>query len=593
MRPLVAFDIETYPNYFLIAFKGLESGKVISYEAREGKPIDKDLLKHMREVILERRTIFGFNSRNFDIPLLVLALAGRDTVQLHDAAQSIIENAQQGWQTLQQHNIKIPDYIDHFDVQEPAPGVGVSLKLYGGRMHSKRLQDLPVEPGTELTPAEMDITKDYCVNDLDTTIDLYNDIKSRIELRGNMGEQYDLDLRSKSDAQIAEAVIRSEVEKLKTKRVYRPDYIPDTIKYTRPLFVRVHNPDLKSIMQKIVAHEFCTNDKGNILLPEWLSKEPITIGNSKYQMGIGGLHSCESAQTLHSDDEHQLIDADVASYYPSIILNLGLYPEHLGKEFLTVYRDIVERRLEAKRAGDDVTNNSLKITINGAFGKLGNKWSVLYSPELLLRVTLTGQLSLLMLIDGLERSGIPVVSANTDGIVARVPKGKRDEYDQICKEWSDLTGFVLEFSEYSALYSRDVNNYLAVKGDDVKGKGIFTLDSLMKNPHADIAVRAVINFITKDVPLIDTIKQCDDIRQFLVLRKVTDGAVYKDNFLGKVVRFYWSTDGDMIQYKKNGNKVPKSDGSRPLMELPDTFPDDVDYERYVAESEAILTTLGV
>ena len=139
-------------------------------------------------------------------------------------------------------------------------------------------------------------------------------------------------------------------------------------------------------------------------------------------MGIGGLHSTESGRSVHSDHEYVLVDADVASQYPSIILQTGLTPMSLGEPFLEVYGAIKDERLVAKRAKDKVKDKGLKIALNGSYGKLGSPYSVLYAPHLMIATTLTGQLSLLMLIERAESAGIPVVSGNTDGVVFRCPR---------------------------------------------------------------------------------------------------------------------------------------------------------------------------
>jgi hypothetical protein len=55
--------------------------------------------------------------------------------------------------------------MKHFDIQEPAPAVMISLKLYGGRLHSKKLQDLPIDPHATLTKDQTEILRKYCVND--------------------------------------------------------------------------------------------------------------------------------------------------------------------------------------------------------------------------------------------------------------------------------------------------------------------------------------------------------------------------------------------------------------------------------------------
>jgi hypothetical protein len=109
-------------------------------------------------------------------------------------------------------------------------------------------------------------------------------------------------------------------------------------------------------------------------------------------MGIGGLHSSEQRQALVSDSDHVLIDRDVTSYYPAIILEGNLSPLHLRERdaFIRVFRSIVQRRVEAKKKGDSVVANALKIVANGSFGKLGSRYSVLYSPHLMIQVTLTG-----------------------------------------------------------------------------------------------------------------------------------------------------------------------------------------------------------
>jgi hypothetical protein len=76
-------------------------------------------------------------------------------------------------------------------------------------------------------------------------------------------------------------------------------------------------------------------------------------------MGIGGLHSTESNRALHSDDDSVLVDVDVASYYPRIILGSGLYPKALGKAFMEVFTivkivdDQASRTYKSAEAADE------------------------------------------------------------------------------------------------------------------------------------------------------------------------------------------------------------------------------------------------
>lgn len=597
MENLVVLDCEVYKNYFLIAFKNLVDNKIVSIEAKgEDNSLSEEDRKRLYAIMMKRET-FGFNTINYDIPILIYAMRGYCCSDIKGMSDYIIENGSKGWQTLQKYGLSIPEYIKNHDIAEVAPGVMVGLKLYGARMHSKRLQDLPYDPATILSEEEMNVVKLYCINDLDTTIDLFNMVKERMVLRQEMGKRYGKYLMSKSDAQVAEVVIKSQMEQGTLRKFYAPKIASTTTyKYKIPAYIKFETKQLNDALDIIRKHNFVLDGKGSIKLPDELKKMKIKLGYSTYQLGVGGIHSTEKRQSIIPNDNELLIDKDVAAYYPAIILNLKLYPQHLGEKFLKIYKNIVDDRLKAKREKNKVVNESLKIVINGSFGKLGNKYSCLYSPDLMMTVTLTGQLSLLMIIERLEKHGIKVISANTDGFVSIVPKDKHTLYQDLCLNWELETGFDLEEARYQALYSRDINNYLAVKENgETKGKGIFTLNELQKNPQGDISIIAVIDFLTKGIPVAKTIKECKDVRKFLVVRSVTGGGVWKTEYLGKVVRWVYSTKGDSITYKKKNktggnNKVPKSDGARPIMELGD-LPTDIDYSRYIKESIDILDDL--
>ena len=594
MKNFVVLDCEVYPNYFLVAFKNIDNDRIITIEARgEEESLTTEALRKLNSV-MRQRTTFGFNSIKYDMPIILFALKGNTCKNIHKLSDRIISSNDPGWKTMKDFGLTWPTEMSHFDISEPAPGVRVSLKLYGGRLHSQKLQDLPIEPGSTLTEQEMDETLKYCINDLDTTIDLYRKVEDRIKLRYDMSEQYGQDLRSKSDAQIAEAVIKSVLaEKFPRRRFIRPTIKSDTTyKYDVPTYIKFEGEQLNEALDFIREHDFELDGKGSIKLPRKLSAMKIAIGDSIYKLGVGGIHSTEHKQAIVPKENELLCDRDVASYYPAIILNLGLYPKHLGETFLDIYQGIVDERLKAKRAGNKLVNESLKIVINGSFGKLGSKYSILYSPDLMMMVTITGQLALLMLIERLEKAGIKVVSANTDGFVSILDKSLYNIYDDICFQWELDTAFELEETQYKALYSRDVNNYVAITDYGTKGKGIFSSEEIKKNPAAKICITAVEQYLTEKTPIEKTITECTDIKPFLTVRTVNGGAIWKGQYLGRVVRWIYSTEGEKITYKKNDNKVPKSDGARPVMELTE-IPKDLDYNRYIEEANEILESIGI
>tara|TARA_R110002153_G_scaffold18325_1_gene64144 strand:+ start:129 stop:1289 length:1161 start_codon:yes stop_codon:yes gene_type:complete len=366
-------------------------------------------------------------------------------------------------------------------------------------------------------------------------------------------------------------------------------------KYDTPAFIQVNHPALKEALETIEHTVFYTNQVGRIILPPELKKYAVQIGNSTYRLGIGGLHSSEQNTTHTSNDDHQLYDFDVVSYYPAIIIKLKLFPESAGPGFVKVFKEYVDMRVNAKKSGDDVTAAALKIAINGVYGKFGSKWSFLYAPQNIIQVTITGQLCLLMLIEALESEGIPVVSANTDGIVIKCPDDKYDMMYFIVDEWETITEFETESTRYKSLHSRDVNNYIAIKDDGYKSKGAFSTPGLMKNPETSICNQAVINYLIDGKPLQDTIQECKDVTQFVSVRTVRDGALDQHgDYLGKVIRWYYAKGiKGPITHSINGYKVPKSEGAQALMDLPDQFPKDINYDWYLGEAQSLLTDLGV
>jgi hypothetical protein len=588
---MLILDIECYSNYFLISFLSVETGKIRSFELHDTQPFDIKTVS----ALMNKYTTISFNGLSFDLPMLTAALSGWNNLKLKALCDSIIKSKLPSYRICNDAGIHTPKSWNHIDLIEVAPGMS-SLKIYGGRLNAEKIQDLPITPDARISPSEYELMREYCANDLYTTKLLYDTLKPQIALRISMSEQYGLDLRSKSDAQIAETVICSELSKETGKKYKKPDIKDSEIfRYLDPQIITFQRSDLNEIFQKLISERFTLGANGAVQMPEWLKNQKIMIAATEYQMGIGGLHSCEKSQYVRIDENTLLFDMDVAGYYPSIILQQRLAPKSMGEPFLRVYQSIVTRRLKAKHDGDKVTADTLKICVNGSFGKLGSKYSALYAPDLLIQTTITGQLALLMLIERIESVGAHIISANTDGIVVYCAKSVEQAVMSVAWGWELETSYELERTNYFAIASRDVNNYVAVKLDGkTKGKGIFAPTGLAKNPDCPIIFSAVATCIAKGTPIEKTIRECKDIRQFVTVRKVTGGATWRGEYLGKAIRFYYSTDvrhDECIHYKTNSNRVPNSAGAKPLMLLGD-FPTDIDYAEYITAAENLLCEVG-
>lgn len=636
-------DVESYWNYFLVAFEDIETGDQYEFSMYGRDSVLPKLQRQQLRKFLKNNRTITFNGRNFDMLLIVACIRGFTCEALKSLTNDIIEGKQKPWDIEREYGFKVPDF-DHIDLIEVAFG-RASLKIYNGRLHGKKLQDLPYPPETKLTRQEADNVCEYCFNDLDATRNLHGALGGQIKLRNALSLEHGIDLRSKSDAQVAEAIIRKEMVRLtgKCEKADSKEWVIGTeFYYTAPKFIKFRSPKLKELLRLIQETPFKIGKGGYVNLPDELKAEKIRINDGVYTLGIGGLHSNEKCVSHEAGDDYILRDSDVTSYYPAIILALKLFPKQLGKTFLRIYGAIVKDRVAAKKKvaelteqlkgvndpdriakiNDEIAKQQIaadggKIMVNGSFGKFGSQYSILYSPPLLIQTTITGQLSLLMLIEAIEDIGIEVISANTDGVVSKIPVWMESEYYEVIREWEEQTGFNMEFTDYKGVYSRDVNSYIAVKTDGkVKTKGAYSLGAISNNPQTEICIEAAIAHITGKGSIIGTIKASKDIRKFITLRTVNGGAMWPaapteeggfrhvprvldGEYLGKAIRWYYAKGVDWaIHYRKptasgTHNKVPRTDGARPCMELPDALPHDIDYSWYMRNAYEILEDIGL
>lgn len=648
-REIIVFDTEIVPSHYLFCARRLSDNKVVRLWGH--KPEDMERLG-----LLLRNpnlTWVSFNGIKFDMPLAVAAAGGATVRELKAMANDIITNNKPEWMTYRDHAIEKvicadDTVIDHIDLMEVAPGVMVSLKLYGARMGSPSLVDMPYHHEDFLEDWQAEVLAEYCENDLDETARLYNRLRGQIALRDEVGQKYGIDMRSKSDAQMAEAIIAKE---LRIGRVGQTP-VPKTVTYKAPPFIQPRSGILQDILSRIERHQFKVHQgNGAVELPAFLSEEPVLIGKGRYQMGIGGLHSQHDRCVMwEASDDFEIVDADIASQYPTIISNAGLAPKNLGDGFLPLYRGIIKTRLEAKRAGDKLVADTYKIVLNGSYGKFGSMFSKLYAPDLMIATTLTGQLYLLNLIYELDQMGITVISANTDGVTFGGPPALVKKAKDFIDIYGWTTNFEFEYASFKRIAYKDVNNYIGIKSNgDIKCKGLYAESGLQKNPTNEVCTlaaqaylatgRSVKSFILEHLRL-------ENLPDFLQARTVNGGAMqcttpaepadipaflaasgytlvgkkwemgsewsgtqlmtYRRQMelvmrshgqhLGRVARWYYSTDPIYeagIRYKKTGNLVPKSEGGRALMKLPDTLPPDIDVQRYIDETVSHLHNMGV
>lgn len=602
----LVWDIECYPNYFCVAFESVESGKQLIFQLDDtGRWYDPNKLKWVLETFL----LVDFYGEGYDKWIAAVACAIPDCHAMYLATVQIIEQNERPYKVLKSMKVKQLN-INHIDVIELTP-LSPSLKNMAGRLDSELMMDLPFKPGTILSEQQKIITRWYCFNDLSNTKLVLNAHKEQITIREEFGKRYGIDLRSHSDAQIAEAVFRAEVKRLTGReiRAGSADVTDKPFRLMIPSFIKFETENLQWVLGQLRMTDFRVQENGYIALPDWLKGIKIPIGGAIYRMGIGGLHSSEKKIAHFAGDKYLLRDFDVASYYPKLIMMMcrmfDLAPSIIGDMFLAIYSGIVSERLAAKAAKNKKLAEVLKIVVNGTFGKTLDPWSVMYCPQLGMQTTVIGQLCLLMAIERLSLAGLEVINANTDGIVVKCPIEREADMMGIFKQWEKDTTLEMETTDYKLVASRDVNNYIAVYTEEkdgkwAKSKGIFTDRGVKKNTWQEIVSEAVVKFMVERKSIRQTITECQDIGKFVMIRKADGGAVKvwengQIDFVGKFARWYYGIgEKTGLVTAKKGHAVGASDGAIPIMRYPKdrACPPDLDRERYISEAYSLLEQIG-
>jgi len=426
-----------------------------------------------------------------------------------------------------------------------------------------------------MTQEEIDVTMNYCINDVmatyeffkvttgDTEHPLYKG-NDQLQLRLDIQEEFDINCINYSDSKIGDEMIKKyycEEKKITYANLPRTGFFRKKIIVSNcsPKYVKFQTNQLIEFKKYIDSLVLAINDD---------FKESINFYGNTYTFAKGGLHTENKPEVFEADEQFEIIDWDVSSYYPAIIINNGRYPQHLNKDFLAGYKRMFERRLELKpQAKNDKRIagivGALKLAVNSVYGKSSDVQNWIYDRQLTMFTTITGELSLLMLIEAYELAGIHVISANTDGVTIRIEKTHLDKMNEINEWWQNLTKYELERTDYSKIIFSTVNDYLAVKTNgEVKKKGDFLTDfELHKNKSGRIIPIALEQYFINDTPVADTIINHSNIYDFAMRQKANRDFHFEGRSKGrskvynKLIRYYVSNDGEKLFKIKNADSM--------------------------------------
>lgn len=575
------YDIEVFQNIFHCSVKNTETNNIYKFEISERKNQLRELVKFFKQVDkyitwgdyyttninIPANVIFcGYNNLYYDNPIINYIIEYEDKLMQYNIPTicSSIFNLSKTITTSSEDNIdawkhwKYQIWFDTFDILTMlySNKLRVGLKEIQVTMQYPNVQEFVCNWTKPLPLEDFDSMIDYNINDIESTSELLNRCKKDVDLRIAIEDEYGVRVLSKDGVNIGMKILTQkylektgltwqDIKDLRSPMSVIPlkDVILPFIKYDSPILQRV----LDDMKNQIVS----PGRKGY--------ENKFVFNNLRYSVGVGGIHSVNSPEIIIPRDDEMLIDIDVASLYPSMLIEYEFYPKHLGKEFLEVYKQIKDERIEAKHNGDKVKNETLKLALNGLSGNLQNEHNFCYSPFAVMQIRINGQLLLLMLAEKLTQIGCRIVQANTDGLFVLLKKDVYSKVNSICREWEQLTKLTLEEDRFKAMYQYAINDYFAITEDNkVKEKGMFiTAVKLGKGLTPKIIPKAVISFFKDGIPVEDTIKNCTDIRDFLMSEKTGKQwhVEYMNEEQQRTNRFYASTNGGYLwKWKDTGHK---------------------------------------
>lgn len=586
-KKVYVYDIEVFQNIFHCSVKNTETGEIYKFEISERRNQLRELVKFFKQVDsyikwsdfyttdleIKSEVIFcGYNNLHYDNPIVNYIIEYEDKLMSYNVATicSSIFNLSRTITTSTEDNIeawkhwKYQIWFDTFDLLTMlySNKLRVGLKEIQVTMQYPNVQEFVCDWSKPLPLEDFDNMIDYNINDIESTSELLNRCKKDIDLRIAIEDEYGVRVLSKDGVNIGMKILTQkylektgltwwDIEGLRSPMDYIPlkDVILPFIKYDSPILQRVLD-DMKN----------------QIVSPGRKGYENNFIFNGlRYTVGVGGIHSKNDPEIIIPKEDEMLIDIDVASLYPSMLIEYKFYPKHLGPEFLEVYSQIKDERIEAKHNGDKVKNETLKLALNGLSGNLQNQHNFCYSPFAVMQIRINGQLLLLMLAEKLTQIGCRIVQANTDGLFVLLKKSIYEQANKICREWEQLTRLTLEEERFEAMYQYAINDYIAVKEgyketknpDLIKTKGMFITKVLLgKGLSAKIIPEAIIKYFVDGIPVEDTIKGCTDIRKFLMSEKTGKQwhVEYMNQEQQRTNRFYASTNGGYLwKWKYTGH----------------------------------------
>lgn len=454
----------------------------------------------------------GYNSRNYDTYIMKSILLGINPKKTSD---DLIVREMKGWQISKEfRNIKFLD----FDIYTKN-----SLKVLEGFMGADiRETEVDFNLNRKLNPQEMRQTIKYNVHDVEQTIEVFRRNHYLYDSQIQLIETFDMPLYmiGQTQAQLTANILECE-------RKERDDEFEIKI--------------VDSIHLKKYRYAYDWFD--NPVNMDYKKSFSMEVCGIPHQFGWGGVHGAPT-EPIHR--KGRIFHIDVTSYYPSLMIVYNFLTRNSQNP--KIYKNIYDIRVALKKAGKKKEQAPYKIVLNGAYGMTKDKYSSAYDPRQANNICVNGQLMLLDLLEHLEPY-IELIQSNTDGLIIKVEDNQEriDKVINICHRWEHRTGMGLGFDEIDEIFQKDVNNYIfRFMNGNLERKGAYVMELDDLNYDLPIVNKALVDYMTRDIPVEDTINNCNDLREFQKIVKISSN--YKmawhnnEYFSEKTFRLFASKD---------------------------------------------------
>lgn len=609
-KTVIVYDIEVFPNFFHCTCKDTESNELYLFEISERKT----QISELTDFFLNKDRLFcGYNNHHYDDTLVNYIVDYCSLLEQKHyviATQSIF-NLSQTIIGSEDGNIerykkwKYAKYFDSIDLLTMmfSSKLRVGLKEMQLTMRYHNVLEYDGNFNDYVNPKDYQKIIEYNINDVESTTNLLQRLanKGEIDLRLFIEEEYGFNALSMDSVKFGETILAKKVceelhiDKRQLETMRSPmDNVP--LKDVILPFIQYKNPKLQSVLEDMKKQVVSSKERKSY-------ENKFVISNTRYSIGVGGIHSINTPRIYVPKNDEYIGHLDVASMYPSFIVQYGWFPTHLGKAGLDVYIQLYTERLQAKHSGQKLKNLALKLVLNSVTGKMQQETSWLYDPKSVFKIRINGQLILLMLVDILLQYNCEIIQVNTDGVMFIAKKDQESDIMESVSKLEQLTKLSFEADRYEAFYQYAVNDYFGVTDkNEIEKRGMFITESVLgKGLAPTIIPKAVIAYLTKNIPLEKTIRECNDIYEFLMAQRVDKKfkVEYNNHYIQRINRYYASTNGYWLYKVKETEdglsyeNMLKKSGVTILNKIDDTSTLDknINYAYYLSEARKIVNEL--